>query len=182
MPSLGMPELLVILGVVVLLFSGKNIREVGEGLGEGLRNFRDALSGGYALPGAQYPGRMRDTGASTGPSGLQALLSFSCPRCRRGPIFRGSLFHGWLNMYEKCPVCGLQYDREQGYFVGAMMVSYAISIPPIALLMWLFWLATHWAFPRLLIAGFLAYLPFVPGMVRLSRVLWIHMDRAFDPE
>ena len=85
-------------------------------------------------------------------------------------------------MYEKCPVCGLKYAREQGYFVGAMMVSYVISIPPIALLMLLFWLATHWTLGRLLIAAFLVYLPVAPAMVRLSRVLWIHMDRAFDPD
>jgi uncharacterized protein (DUF983 family) len=116
------------------------------------------------------------------PSALQALLSFSCPRCRRGPIFRGSLFHGWLNMYDRCPVCGLQYAREQGYFVGAMMVSYALSIPPIGLLMLLFWWVTGWSFGKLLFAAFLAYIPFVPVMVRICRVLWIHMDRAFDPE
>ncbi|MGE5648524.1 MAG: twin-arginine translocase TatA/TatE family subunit [Acidobacteriota bacterium] len=45
MRSIGMPELLVILGVAVLLFGGKKIPEVAKGLGEGIRNFKHALKG-----------------------------------------------------------------------------------------------------------------------------------------
>jgi len=43
MPSLGFPELLVILGVAVLLFGGKKIPELAKGLGEGIRHFKNAL-------------------------------------------------------------------------------------------------------------------------------------------
>lgn len=43
--SIGMPELLIILGVAVLLFGGKKIPEVAKGLGEGIRNFKSALKG-----------------------------------------------------------------------------------------------------------------------------------------
>lgn len=43
MRSIGLPELLVILGVAVLLFGGKKIPEVAKGLGEGIRNFKTAL-------------------------------------------------------------------------------------------------------------------------------------------
>ena len=45
METLGMPELLVILGVAVLLFGGKKIPELAKGLGEGIRNFKTALKG-----------------------------------------------------------------------------------------------------------------------------------------
>jgi len=38
-----LPELLVILGVAVLLFGGKKIPELAKGLGEGIRNFKNAL-------------------------------------------------------------------------------------------------------------------------------------------
>jgi sec-independent protein translocase protein TatA len=43
--DIGMPELLVILGVAVLLFGGQKIPEVAKGLGEGIRNFRAAMKG-----------------------------------------------------------------------------------------------------------------------------------------
>ena len=43
MKSIGFPELIVILGVAVLLFGGKKIPEVAKGLGEGIRNFKNAL-------------------------------------------------------------------------------------------------------------------------------------------
>ena len=30
-------------------------------------------------------------------------------------------------MHERCRTCGLVYEREQGYFVGAIYVNYAIT-------------------------------------------------------
>lgn len=36
-------EMLVILGVAVLLFGGKKIPEVAKGLGEGIKNFKQAM-------------------------------------------------------------------------------------------------------------------------------------------
>lgn len=43
--SLGMPELLIILLVVLLLFGGRKIPDLARGLGEGVRNFRTAIRG-----------------------------------------------------------------------------------------------------------------------------------------
>ncbi len=43
MGSLGMTELLIILGVAVLMFGGKKIPELAKGLGEGIKNFKTAL-------------------------------------------------------------------------------------------------------------------------------------------
>lgn len=43
MGTLQMPELMVILGIAVLLFGGKKIPEVAKGLGEGIRNFKNAM-------------------------------------------------------------------------------------------------------------------------------------------
>ena len=41
--SIGLPELLVILVVALLLFGGKKIPDLAKGLGEGIKNFKNAL-------------------------------------------------------------------------------------------------------------------------------------------
>jgi hypothetical protein len=84
-------------------------------------------------------------------------------------------------MYDVCPVCGLKFNREQGYFLGAMYVSYGLSIPPVLALLLILWRLAGWSFAAAIIGAFVAYLPFVPLVVRLSRVIWIWIDRAVDP-
>ena len=41
--TIGLPELIVILCVAVLFFGGSKIPELAKGLGEGIRNFRNAV-------------------------------------------------------------------------------------------------------------------------------------------
>jgi len=44
--GLGLPELLLILVIIVLLFGGARLGSVGKGLGEGIAGFRDAVKKG----------------------------------------------------------------------------------------------------------------------------------------
>jgi sec-independent protein translocase protein TatA len=40
--GIGMPEMFLVLGVVVLLFGAKKIPELARGMGKGIREFKDA--------------------------------------------------------------------------------------------------------------------------------------------
>ena len=48
MPNLGLPELLVILVIVILVFGAGKIPQLGKGLGEGIKNFKDAMREGQS--------------------------------------------------------------------------------------------------------------------------------------
>jgi sec-independent protein translocase protein TatA len=45
MLGFGLPELLVILVIVVVIFGASKLPQLGKGLGEGISNFRDGLKG-----------------------------------------------------------------------------------------------------------------------------------------
>jgi sec-independent protein translocase protein TatA len=45
MPNIGFQELLIILLIAVILFGGRKIPEIGKGLGEGIRQFKQAIKG-----------------------------------------------------------------------------------------------------------------------------------------
>ena len=85
-------------------------------------------------------------------------------------------------MHRECPVCGLKFEREPGYFLGAMYFSYMLSILPVLVLMLLFLRLTPWRIEVVVVAAFVAYLPLVPLVTRFARVVWIYVDRHFDPD
>jgi sec-independent protein translocase protein TatA len=43
--SIGVPELLIILLIVIIIFGARRLPELGKSLGEGIRNFRKSMSG-----------------------------------------------------------------------------------------------------------------------------------------
>jgi uncharacterized protein (DUF983 family) len=106
-----------------------------------------------------------------------ALLRGRCPRCRQGAVFAGQ-----VTMHERCPECGLKYEREQGYFVGAMYISYLIAVVLITALFWLVSLfMPDTSFNIALTLAVILFLPFVPLVFRYSRIIWMHFDRTIDP-
>jgi sec-independent protein translocase protein TatA len=46
MGRLGLPELLIILGIVILIFGANRLPELGRGIGKGIKNFKDATREG----------------------------------------------------------------------------------------------------------------------------------------
>src|SRR5436190_295853 len=37
------------------------------------------------------------------------------------------LFTGWFTMRPECALCGMRFERAQGYWVGAIYVNYAVT-------------------------------------------------------
>jgi len=98
-----------------------------------------------------------------------------------GRIFRSSLLRGFPKMYERCPVCDLKFEREEGYFLGAMYISYGIGVVLICAFATVLWMLTRWSLQKVVLWGIVLFIPFASGITLFSRVLWIYLDRSVDP-
>ena len=85
-------------------------------------------------------------------------------------------------MHERCPICDLKFNREPGYFLGAMYISYGLALAAILSIAFALWLITHWRIDRVVIWAIILFLPLVLPITLFSRVLWIYLDQAVDPE
>ena len=54
---------------------------------------------------------------------LMRAMQLRCPRCGAR-----SLFRNLLTMHERCDVCQLRFEREPGYFLGAMYINYGVTV------------------------------------------------------
>ena len=107
---------------------------------------------------------------------LRGILALRCPRCRQG-----RLFSGLITMPERCASCGMYYEREHGYFVGAMAISYGLAVAIVAIVFGVVLWLTKWPVEWVLLLSGGAFLPLAPVCFRYSRALWIHLDRRIDP-
>lgn len=108
----------------------------------------------------------------------QAIFQGKCPQCRRGDIFEHSLTKvGKFNaMHKHCPTCNLRYEREPGFFFGAMYISYGFSVATFIIC----GLATYlignnpetWVYVAVVIGVVLLTFPI---SYRYSRILMLHL-------
>ena len=83
-------------------------------------------------------------------------------------------------MNKRCEACDLQYEREPGYFTGAMYASYTLGI----ILTFPVWVpllvlgAPVWVIAAATVAEIVVLFPV---LFRYSRVLWMQLDFAFNP-
>ena len=85
-------------------------------------------------------------------------------------------------MNDRCPACGLHFNREPGYFLGAMYISYGLGLALVFAFGAIVWFLTGWRLDKVAIWAVLFFLPFAPMLTFLSRVLWIYLDQTIDPE
>lgn len=98
-----------------------------------------------------------------------------CPRCGSG-----HLFHRWFTIADDCPRCGLHFEREPGYWAGALAVNIVVAGGTFAVF---FVVALALTIPDVPVGPLLAVL--VPLMIVLpiayypfSKTVWMAIDRA----
>jgi sec-independent protein translocase protein TatA len=82
--SLGVGELLLVLGIVLLIFGPKRLPGLGKQLGQGLREFKDSVTG-------RHDGKtgLEDGAADDGLPGPDTASVAETPRVEAGPKTRG---------------------------------------------------------------------------------------------
>ena len=106
------------------------------------------------------------------------VLKCKCPNCRKGDVFSegGNIFLFKMpKMNARCTECDFKFEKETGFFFGAMFVSYALSVAQMIISLVLFWYFVDLSPVRVYviiasIAILLSTLNF-----RLSRSIWIYI-------
>ena len=84
-------------------------------------------------------------------------------------------------MYENCPVCGLKYEQEPGFWFGAMYMGYTFGSGALLIVMLITMLVLKWQLPQILISiGVTAVLGFTFN-TRLSRSAWLNIMVSYNP-
>ncbi len=108
---------------------------------------------------------------------LKKIWSAKCPKCGQGRVFvsKGNVFlFKAPKMNAKCECCGYNYEKEPGYFIGAMYVSYALTIAEMVALFLFFKVAS---LPMDNLIYFIMGVIFLlwPFNFRVSRLVWMNL-------
>ena len=116
--------------------------------------------------------------ASYHPSRSQMLWRGFTKRCAR--CGSGHLFKRWFTMVDDCPRCGLHFEREQGYWAGALAINIGVAAVVFVLA---FAIGLALTAPDIPVVPMLAVL--VPLMIVVptfgypfSKTIWVAVDRA----
>jgi uncharacterized protein (DUF983 family) len=93
------------------------------------------------------------------------------------------LFHGWFRMRSHCPRCGTKFEREAGFFVGALFVNFGLT--EVVMFAWLAG-STLATLPspdvRLLVGGSVAVCLVLPVLLYpFSKTVWFAIHLAMQP-
>jgi uncharacterized protein (DUF983 family) len=111
------------------------------------------------------------------PNLMLSIIQEKCPHCGQSHVFKkGTKLFEIPVMYEKCTNCNYKFDREPGYFFGAMYVSYGIAVF-FGILTFLIFNVIFPSFPVefSLVAIATVILLIAKKNYKLSRIIFIHL-------
>ena len=103
-------------------------------------------------------------------------LTRRCPRCGAGHLFRH-----YFELIPDCPKCGLHFEREPGYFAGALAINIMVAGGLFAVVFVALLAATIPTVPVVeLLVVLVPIVVLVPVIYYpFSKTVWMAVDRAF---
>ena len=114
---------------------------------------------------------------------LKSTLFNKCPKCHQGKVFEKNnpyLLKNMFDLHRTCSHCGLKFEREPGYFTGAMYVAYALTSGWFILWFVLYLTVIDLSAAQLAVFMIGSLMLLAPLTLRWSRMLWLNMDNKFD--
>lgn len=118
-------------------------------------------------------------------SKLYSIFRMKCPRCQEGEFFISHPYDikNAGNIHEHCSKCNLKYEKELGFYQGAMYVSYALGVA-LFVTLWvsfnLFFPSTSTGMQVTIVA--VASVILTPYMYALSKIIWANLFISYDSE
>ncbi|MCA9951789.1 MAG: DUF983 domain-containing protein [Anaerolineales bacterium] len=106
---------------------------------------------------------------------LWALLRLRCPHCLHGRTFVKP-----FRMGEDCAVCGIHFEREEGYWAMSMFVGYVMSLVIVLPLLAVLYML-HIPIGLFMLITAVALILITPIVFHYARIIWLYIDEAFDP-
>lgn len=108
---------------------------------------------------------------------LRRALRRACPRC-------GSpAFDTWFGMREDCVACGLHFEREPGYWVGAVIINTAVIFGTFLVvfggMVLLTWPAVPWV--TVLVVTLVANMVIPAVFYPMSKTAWLALELSWHP-
>lgn len=112
-----------------------------------------------------------------------STLGNKCARCHKGKVFENNnpySFKNGLTMKDSCSECNLKYEREPGFFYGALYVSYALmsGIFIVWFLADLLWIHMEAVTLAIVVASTMLIL--FPVVYRSARLVWLNFFIRYD--
>ena len=116
-------------------------------------------------------------------SRIYSIAKMKCPKCQEGQFFSHHPYdikHAG-DLLEHCPSCGMKYEKEPGFYYGAMYVSYALGVALFVTCRTSFnlffpWIGTAWQIG--IIVG--VTLVTAPYLYALSKIIWANLFFSYD--
>ncbi len=114
---------------------------------------------------------------------LYSIFTNKCPKCHQGDFFVDNKIYNlktFVKMHNTCKHCNEAFNKEVGFYYGAMYVSYGVNIAYGVALFLLTTIILKLNVIVFLIAFALLILVLFPWTMRISRLIYINLFVKFD--
>ena len=115
---------------------------------------------------------------------FRSVLKIKCPKCHEGDMFCNKnvyQFKGFFDMPDYCPKCNQDFQMEAGFYLGAMFISYALTIAQNVALFVAFVTFNAYSLVPFLITAAIFLIITGPYILKVSRSIRIAFSINYDP-